>query len=195
MKTTPEHRSRSSAYYWANREKCLAYHRNYHLRRSKESKAKRRAHQRKVYDRQKDRDRHKRYLENSSEIQRAKRRERFRLAQKRRRKSDSYRIEDSLRRRLNKALHGKAKYESALKVLGCSVEDFKIYLESKFDVGMSWENYGQWHIDHIMPCAIFDLSKPEHQKRCFHFSNMQPMWAEDNLRKRDKISIATNINV
>jgi hypothetical protein len=65
------------------------------------------------------------------------------------------------------------------------MDDFKIYLESKFEPGMSWGNYGYrgWHVDHIVPCALFDLSKPAHVRRCFHFSNLQPLWAQDNLRK------------
>jgi hypothetical protein len=54
---------------------------------------------------------------------------------------------------------------------------------------MSWENYGLygWHIDHILPCSSFDLLKPEEQRKCFHWSNMQPLWARDNLRKSAKI--------
>lgn len=100
-----------------------------------------------------------------------------------------YRLRCRLRWFLRMGIRGHIKAAPALELLGCSIEDFRIYLESKFESGMSWENYGKngWHIDHIMPCAIFDLSKPEHQKRCFHFSNMQPMWAADNLRKSDKV--------
>lgn len=94
------------------------------------------------------------------------------------------RIKINLRARLYKALKGIAKSRRTAELLGCSIESFRIYLESKFEPGMSWQNYGlYWHIDHIMPCAIFDLSKPEHQKRCFHFSNMQPLGAIENLRK------------
>jgi hypothetical protein len=50
---------------------------------------------------------------------------------------------------------------------------------------MSWDNYGfrGWHIDHKKPCALFDLSLPEQQRECFHFSNLQPLWAADNLAK------------
>jgi Prasinovirus endonuclease VII len=98
-------------------------------------------------------------------------------------------IRKRLRTRLLLALSGGYKRGSTIELLGCSIADFKIYLESKFESGMSWENYGcdGWHIDHIMPCAIFDLTKPEHQKRCFHFSNMQPMWAGKNLRKSAKV--------
>lgn len=48
---------------------------------------------------------------------------------------------------------------------------------------MTWQNYGQWHVDHIRPCASFDLSKPEEQRACFHYANLQPLWGEENLRK------------
>lgn len=89
----------------------------------------------------------------------------------------------NLRTRLYKAVKGIAKCDRTVHLLGCSIESFKLYLESLFQERMNWDNYGQWHIDHIMPCAIFDLSNPEHQKRCFHFSNMQPLWCQDNLSK------------
>lgn len=104
----------------------------------------------------------------------------------RRRTNIPFKIACVLRGRINAALKGKNKSASTLKLLGCSVASFKIYLESKWETGMAWGNYGRypgWQIDHIMPCAIFDLTKPEHQRRCFHFSNMQPMWAVDNLSK------------
>ncbi len=102
-----------------------------------------------------------------------------------------FKIKDTLRSSLSKTLRKNtaSKHSSVMKLLGCSIKDFRIYIESKFEVGMSWKNYGRigWHLDHIMPCAIFDLSKPEHQKRCFHFSNMQPMWAHENHSKSAKV--------
>ena len=52
---------------------------------------------------------------------------------------------------------------------------------------MSWENYGKWHIDHIIPCNIFDLTIPSQQEECFNWKNLQPLWAADNLRKGSKI--------
>ncbi len=83
-----------------------------------------------------------------------------------------------------RAVDGAKKCAKTTEMLGCSINDFRIYLESKFESGMTWKNYGSvWHVDHIMPCAIFDLTKPDHQRRCFHFSNMQPLFKEDNLRK------------
>jgi hypothetical protein len=51
---------------------------------------------------------------------------------------------------------------------------------------MSWENYGKWHIDHIIPCSSFNLSLPEEQRNCFHYSNLQPLWAKDNIFKANK---------
>jgi hypothetical protein len=56
-----------------------------------------------------------------------------------------------------------------------------------FTEGMSWDNYGEWHIDHILPCSSFDLADIEQQKICFNYKNLQPLWAEDNLRKGAKI--------
>ena len=102
-----------------------------------------------------------------------------------------FRLRKMLRNRLSSALRSQRSYKcnSTIGLLGCSINDFKMYLESKFEVGMSWNNYGTgWHIDHVIPCAIFDLSKPQHQKRCFHFSNMQPMWASENQKKHKTVT-------
>ena len=80
-----------------------------------------------------------------------------------------------------------AKPNSSIALLGCSVEEFKRHLEKRFASGMSWENYGKWHLDHIRPCAAFDLTNPIQLAACFHFSNLQPLWAKDNLRKGAKV--------
>jgi len=96
-------------------------------------------------------------------------------------------IKIKLRQRINKALRGNWKSGHTMELLSCPMWSFKIYLESLFEVGMSWENYGTvWEIDHIIPCALFDLTKPEHQKRCFHFSNMQPLFVSENRAKGKK---------
>jgi len=75
-----------------------------------------------------------------------------------------------------------------MNLLGCTAKHFKDYFEKKFTEGMSWEIFmsgGQIHIDHIQPCSSFDLSEPAQQQACFHYSNLQPLWAKDNLRKSD----------
>jgi hypothetical protein len=97
------------------------------------------------------------------------------------------RLACSLRARIKIVLKGKSKSESSMILLGCNSHELKVYLESKFIDGMSWDNYGKygWHIDHIRPCASFDLTDPEQQKQCFHYSNLQPLWWRDNIIKSD----------
>jgi hypothetical protein len=97
----------------------------------------------------------------------------------------SCKILDNLRRRVNHAINDNYKSKHTIELLGCSIKQLKNHLENKFAVGMSWDNYGRdgWHIDHIKPCASFDLSKPEEQKKCFHYTNLQPLWAKDNRIK------------
>jgi hypothetical protein len=79
------------------------------------------------------------------------------------------------------------KQASTLDLLGISVEGFVKHLEKKFQKGMTLKNYGDWHIDHIIPCASFDLTKPSEQKKCFHYTNLQPLWARENLQKGARI--------
>jgi hypothetical protein len=75
------------------------------------------------------------------------------------------------------------KTQHTFDLVGLTPDDFKKYIEKLFKRGMSWDNYGAWHIDHIKPCADFDLTKVSEQKKCFHFSNLKPEWGLDNLRK------------
>jgi hypothetical protein len=60
---------------------------------------------------------------------------------------------------------------------------------------MTFDNFGKWHIDHIIPCASFDLTKPEQQRQCFHYTNLQPLWAFENLSKGSKINLTTPYSV
>ena len=93
-------------------------------------------------------------------------------------------ISERIRSRVRSVLNGKVKSKSTLELLGCSIDDLKNHLQSKFYADMSWENYGSyWHIDHIRPCASFNLQNEKEQKICFHYSNLQPLTAKDNLNK------------
>lgn len=94
-----------------------------------------------------------------------------------------------LRGRLYKALKGKTKSASVLDLIGCDINDFKQHLESLFKPGMTWENYGKkgWEVDHIKPCASFDLTHPEQQRACFNYMNLRPLWGEENRKKHSKI--------
>ena len=104
----------------------------------------------------------------------------------RRKKDMHWRTLDNCRRRINSALEGKTKSASTEELIGCSIEYLNKHLENQFTEGMGWDNRHEWHIDHIRPCASFDLSDPAQQRECFHYSNLQPLWAEDNMRKNDK---------
>jgi hypothetical protein len=101
-------------------------------------------------------------------------------------------IRDNLRGRIHSLLRGKKKDGHSIELLGCSIEFLKGYLEGQFVDNMSWSNYGLfgWHIDHIRPCVSFDLTDTEQQKQCFHYTNLQPLWAKDNLSKGSKIKVA-----
>jgi len=94
-----------------------------------------------------------------------------------------YKMLQKCRARLYKAIKENNKSDRTLKLLGCTTDKLKRHLESQFTKGMNWDNYGKWHIDHIKPCAVFDFSKESDQKECFHYTNLQPLWAEDNMRK------------
>lgn len=101
----------------------------------------------------------------------------------------SFKLRFNLARRINHTLRDNYKSKSTIELLGCSLEDFKIWIESQFQDGMTWENYGQWHLDHAYPCAKFNLEQPYEQKICFNWFNLQPLWAKDNLQKSAKINI------
>jgi len=96
-----------------------------------------------------------------------------------------------LRLRIWKAIRDNYSEKSfnTIELLGCTIQEAKEHLEKQFKEGMTWENHGinGWHIDHIIPCASFDLTDPEQQKKCFHYTNLQPLWAKENMSKGSKI--------
>lgn len=98
-------------------------------------------------------------------------------------KDPVFRIKHLMRNHVRRCL--RAKSQSTMKYVGCSAEQLKKHLEGMFCGGMSWENHGSsgWHIDHVRPLASFDLRNPADVQKCNHFSNLQPLWASDNLRK------------
>jgi len=112
----------------------------------------------------------------------------LRQYEKNRRKIDPlWGIKKNLRTRMWEALKHFKKSKSTMELTGCTLEELKKHLENKFEDGMSWDNYGVWHLDHIIACANFDLSDPEQQKICFHYTNLQPMWGENNMKKGSRL--------
>ena len=93
-----------------------------------------------------------------------------------------------IRNHLNQYLQDGKRF-SSMKYLGCTLDELKTHLESKFQDGMSWDNYGRdgWHIDHIYPLSKADLTSEDECFRVFHYTNLQPLWAIDNIKKSNKI--------
>lgn len=115
---------------------------------------------------------------------------------KERRKTDvAYRLQNNLRGRLWYALKRSGrKITSAIVLVGCDMEFLKAHIEKQWLPGMTWGNHARdgWHIDHIVQCCHFDLSDPEQQKKCFHWSNLQPLWFSDNCRKNQFVRPTTS---
>lgn len=112
---------------------------------------------------------------------------RARAIRKRRADDPAFALLSRLRCRVNIALKNSGCLKSAktVELIGCTIPELRVHLEALFKPGMSWENHGPngWHIDHRIACAEFDLSDAEQQQRCFHFSNLQPLWSGENQRK------------
>jgi len=107
-------------------------------------------------------------------------------------KNKQYRVKNKILYKIRNNIYTAIKRELGFKqsstvvLLGCSVQVFKDYIARQFKRGMSWHNHGKWHLDHIKPCVSFDLTKLSEQRKCFHYSNYQPLWAKDNLIKNKR---------
>lgn len=100
----------------------------------------------------------------------------------------NYKLAHILRNRFRKTLKRSVDSNNkAVDLLGCTLPEFKIYIEKQFKKGMSWDNYGKWHVDHVLPISKFDFTVIDQQKQCWHFTNLQPLWAKDNISKHNKI--------
>lgn len=135
---------------------------------------------------------HKKSLKEYHKIYVQQNREKINQRRKHRRQTEpQFRLAESLRSRLGGVLRNKKlkKNISTMELTGCTLSFLQNYLEELFEDGMTWENHGKdencWHIDHIRPCSSFDLSNPEQQKLCFHYTNLQPLWSIENLIKGD----------
>jgi hypothetical protein len=120
---------------------------------------------------------HQQYIENNPDY--------YKKYQRVRRGNDiRFKLACSLRRRLWNALRRGFKSGSAIRDLGCSIDELKLHLEKQFHPGMTWDNYGKiWTIDHKIPLAYFDLTNRQELKLAVHFSNIQPLWAKENIKK------------
>ncbi len=136
--------------------------------------------------------RSKHYYENNT----AKVLERTKNYKNQRMKIDpKYKLAGQLRTRLYKVLQSKKwlKNNTFSEYIGCSLNDLKNHLEKQFQSGMTWDNHGEWHIDHIVPLASAE-SQDEIYKLC-HYTNLQPLWASENRTKQDKLNYKGYKNV
>jgi hypothetical protein len=103
-----------------------------------------------------------------------------------RRKNPLIRLKCNLRTLIGNRIResGYTKKSKCFSIIGCTIDDLRLHLESKFQSGMSWQNYGQWHVDHKQPLAF---AKTERELiGLFHYTNLQPLWAIDNIKKGAK---------
>lgn len=115
----------------------------------------------------------------------------WRYAKARLASDPQFAIAHRVRNRISTALRrGRRGVKSAksIDLLGCTIEFYMPYLEARFTTGMTWENRHLWHIDHIVALKHFNLLDADEQKQAFHFTNTQPLWKPDNLRKGAKIA-------
>jgi hypothetical protein len=188
-------KEKKKAHYEANKESIKAYREANRDKIAENKKAYREANRDKLaeYDkayRKENRDKlaeynkeyHKAYYEDNKEQINENTRER--------RKTDPiFKLKLNLRRSSNNAWKGQAKTETTEKLLGCSYNDFKDYIEYQFVGNMSWNNYGDvWHIDHIIPLAVIeDVAQEELISSLCHYSNLQPLFACHNISKNDRL--------
>lgn len=142
--------------------------------------------QKKVNQSKKVREQNKAYKQ--SEKGKKKRREKYK-------NNLSYRLRSLTRGRVLKALKAQnaSKNERTMKYVNCSVAHLYYHIEQQFEPGMNWDNMGKdddgsrtgWEVDHRRPCASFDLNDEEQKYMCFHWTNLQPMWGEENNKKQD----------
>ncbi len=99
----------------------------------------------------------------------------------------SFIISNRMRANIFRVIKEKKNNQKWEKLIGYPVLELMKHLEKQFKDGMNWENYGEWHIDHIIPCSVFDLENSEEQDICFHHTNLQPLWANDNISKSNRI--------
>ena len=163
-KDKEKQKQHAKEYYQKNKEKKLQYNKEWRL---------------------KNKEYHKLYSSNYYYFNKLEINKKTIIRQAKRYKTDTnYKITRILRKRLYYAVKNK-KFKT-MELLGCDVKKLWQHLESKFQPGMTRENHGLWHVDHIIPCASFDLRCPVQQLACFHYTNLQPLWAIDNLKKGAK---------
>ena len=121
----------------------------------------------------------------------ARNKDKIRERIKKRKQNDPvFKLTENIRTRIYQGLKGISKSQTTYELIGCTFAEFREYLENKFTPDMTWDNYGTlWHVDHIKPISLFNLSDPEEQKLAFNYTNCQPLYAILNLKKSNKYEL------
>jgi len=169
-------------YYLKNKEIINEKSKNYHKEYRKKNKEKIKERNKIYYLKNKEliKKNNKKYAKNNKEKRNLRTKIKFK-------NNFNFKLKHNLRVRLHQAVKGINKSAPTMELIGCSIDELWNHLESKFKPWMTKENYGLWHVDHIKPCASFDLRCPVQQLACFHYTNLQPLEAIENSRKGNKI--------
>jgi len=170
--------------YIKNKERILKKGREYYQKNKKIINKRKRNYQKLYCSRNKEK------ILKWAKKARMKRRDKFNKYIRDRLKTDiNFKLRKTIRARIRLALKNDKKRSKTLKLLGVNnIITAKKHLEKLFKPRMTWKNHGKWHIDHIIPCSSFDLTKASEQRECFHYTNLQPLWASENLSKGNRIS-------
>jgi hypothetical protein len=180
-------------YYEKNKEKLKEHSKEYR----ENNKEKYKEYNKEYYENNKEKYKEytRNYRKNNKECRKKSKEYREKNKEKLKEYSKEYRenninaiIAGNMRSRVRLALKSNQKSGHTLELLGCSIDHLKKHIEDQFTIGMNWDNYGLygWHIDHIKPCSMFNLELESEQRLCFHWSNLQPLWAEENLSKNNR---------
>ena len=176
LKNKERHNERSKENFLKNREKRIRQMKEHYLKNKEQHNKNMREHY--LQKKEQYQERQKKY--NS----RPKTKELKRKRWKSRYKTDiNFRLRNICRARISQALKFNYKSASTIKLIGCTIDELRQHIESKFKSWMTWENHGLWDIDHIQACAKFNLTYPEQQRECFHWSNLQPLDHIENMKK------------
>ena len=135
----------------------------------------------------KNRRQRKEYMKEYNKEYRLKNRERIRNWENNKYQTNvNFKLRKRCRNRILMALKGISKSASTIELIGCTIEELRKHIESKFEPWMTWENHGLWDLDHIKACAKFNLTDPVQQRICFHWSNLQPLEHIANIKKGAK---------
>jgi hypothetical protein len=179
-------KSNSLKSYYKNKDKILENQRLKYAEDSSKKKIYVKNNKEEIY--RKNSEYHKKWYKNNKDKKLLKNKL---YIQKRESEDIEFKLKLKLRSRLTMALKNYVnrpfKERNIQILIGCSLEELKLHLEKQFKEDMNWNNHGKvWHIDHIKPCSLFNLIEVEEQRKCFNYSNLQPLYAQENLKKNNK---------